>query len=77
MILVEKDGHKGIVIGRGGAMLKQVGTESRLELERLLASRVFLQLFVRVERGWREDPRVLDEIGVRGPDPTPSDSHSG
>jgi GTP-binding protein Era len=68
VILVDRDSQKGIVIGKGGSMLKQAGTEARLELERLLASKVFLQLFVRVERGWRQNARILDELGVRGPE---------
>jgi GTP-binding protein Era len=65
-LLVDKEGHKGIVIGRGGAMLKRIGTEARLEIERLLATRVFLSLRVRLEPGWRQSARLLDELGVRG-----------
>jgi GTP-binding protein Era len=67
-ILVERESHKGIVIGRGGRMLKEAGTAARLELEGLLATRVFLRLFVQVERGWRQDARILDDLGLRGPD---------
>jgi len=62
-INVEKDSQKGIVIGRGGAMLKEIGTKARLEMERFFASRVFLELFVRVAKDWTSDPRLLKEFG--------------
>jgi GTP-binding protein Era len=64
VILVERDSQKGIVIGKGGSLLKTVGTEARLELERLLGSRVALQLWVKVRRDWRNDDRTLREIGL-------------
>ncbi|MBW6486335.1 MAG: GTPase Era [Syntrophobacterales bacterium] len=62
-INLEKDSQKGIVIGRGGAMLKEIGTKARLEMERFFASRVFLELFVRVAKDWTSDPRLLKEFG--------------
>jgi GTP-binding protein Era len=65
-ILVERDSHKPIVIGRAGRTIKAIGTGARLELERLFATRVYLDLHVKVRPDWREDERVLDEIGVRG-----------
>jgi GTP-binding protein Era len=62
-INVEKDSQKGIIIGKGGAMLKEIGTKARLELEKFFASRVFLELFVRVAKDWTNDPRLLKEFG--------------
>ncbi len=62
-INVEKDSQKGIVIGKGGMMLKEIGTKARLEMERFFASRVFLELFVRVAKDWTSDPRLLREFG--------------
>ncbi len=53
---VEKDSHKAIVIGKGGARLKQVGTEARVAIEELTERRVFLKLWVKVARRWTEDP---------------------
>jgi GTP-binding protein Era len=63
-ILVEQDSQKGIVIGKRGEMIKRVGTEARLDLERFFDCRVFLELFVKVRRDWREDERVLKELGL-------------
>lgn len=63
VINVERDSQKGIIIGKKGAMLKKIGMEARLEIERFLATRVFLELFVRVRRDWSEDPRALKEMG--------------
>jgi GTP-binding protein Era len=62
-ILVEKDSQKGIIIGRKGDMLKRIGTQARKDIERLLDARVFLELFVKVSRDWREDRRMLKELG--------------
>ncbi len=64
-ILVERESQKAIVIGRGGSMIKRIGTEAREELERFFGARVFLDLRVKARAGWREDPRLLDEIGLR------------
>ncbi len=61
-ILVEKPGQKKILIGRGGSMIKTIGTEARLDLEQYLESRVFLDLHVRVEEDWRERRNVLADI---------------
>jgi GTP-binding protein Era len=65
-ILVERESQKPIVIGKAGAMIKQIGTAARVELQRFLGSRVHLDLRVRVKSEWRDDDRVLDDIGVRG-----------
>jgi GTP-binding protein Era len=63
-VFVERDGQKGIVIGKGGATLKAVGTAARREIEEFLGTKVFLGLFVKVRQGWREDARVLDQMGL-------------
>src|SRR5262249_61779063 len=62
--LVARPSHKAIVIGAGGERLREIGTLARQELERLLGTRVFLDLFVRVEPGWADDPRRLAELGL-------------
>jgi GTP-binding protein Era len=61
-ILVEKPSHKKIVIGRGGSRIREIGIAARLDLEELLDRRVGLELFVRLEPGWRESPRLLAEL---------------
>ena len=67
-ILVERDSQKPIVIGRGGDLIKQIGTEARKEIEPFLQSRVFLDLRVAVREQWREDDRLLDRLGVKPPE---------
>ena len=64
-IRVERDGQKAIVIGTGGAMLKKIGTLARQEMERLLGVRIYLDLHVRVEPGWREKPAFLNALDWR------------
>ncbi|HEX9114374.1 MAG TPA: GTPase Era [Nitrospirota bacterium] len=64
VIYVERDSQKGILIGKGGAMLKQIGTLARQDAEKLLGVRIFLKLYVKVKKGWREDERVLKNIGI-------------
>lgn len=63
-ILLERDSQKGILIGQKGRMLKQIGTEARLDLERLLNTQVYLELFVKVRPRWRDSEAILDEIGI-------------
>jgi len=63
VVLVERDSQKGIVIGRGGQMLKTIGSRAREELEPLLGTRVFLGLRVKVLKEWQRDPRALDRLG--------------
>jgi GTP-binding protein Era len=63
LILVERDSQKGIVIGKGGAMLKRIGTLAREELEPLLGTKVHLELRVKVQREWQRDPRALTRLG--------------
>jgi GTP-binding protein Era len=65
-IVVEKDSQKPIVIGAGGARLKQIGSEARRELERLFPPKVFLELFVKVEPQWRDSPSLVAELDYRG-----------
>jgi GTP-binding protein Era len=61
-ILVERESQKPIVIGKGGAMIKQIGTAARAELEQYLEKHVYLDLHVKVKSEWRDDERMLDEI---------------
>lgn len=63
-IHTERDSHKGILIGKGGSMLKEIGKRAREELERLLGCRIFLELFVRVDPDWTQNPRMLTEMGL-------------
>ncbi|HJZ68116.1 MAG TPA: GTPase Era [Blastocatellia bacterium] len=65
LIFVERPSHRSIVIGRGGARLKEIGSAARADIERLLGRRVFLSLFVKVRERWRDDERALDELGIR------------
>jgi GTP-binding protein Era len=63
-ILVERDGQKAIIIGKGGEMLKAIGTDARKEIEELLSAKVFLGLFVKVREHWREDKHTLHALGL-------------
>ena len=63
-ILVERESQKPIVVGTAGAMIKTIGTAARLELERFFDARVFLDLRVKVRSDWREDERILDDLGL-------------
>ena len=60
----ERNSHKGILIGKRGAMLKEIGTKAREELEALLGCKIFLELFIRVDEGWTRDPNALREMGL-------------
>ena len=62
-IVVERDAHKGIVIGEGGERLKRIGTQARQDLERLLDGKVFLELWVKVRGGWADDDAHLRSYG--------------
>ena len=66
VIWVESESQKGILIGKGGAMIRDIGTAARAEIEGLLGRRVFLDLKVRVRRGWRRDEDLLDRLGIEG-----------
>jgi len=63
VIYVEKDSQKGIVIGKGGRVLKAVGREAREEIEHLLEAKVFLDLWVKVWKNWRRDPKAVRAMG--------------
>ena len=65
LIICEKDSHKGIIIGKKGAMLKKIASESRYDLERLFGTKVFLSVFVKVKKDWRNSPSMLKELGYR------------
>lgn len=67
-IYVEKSGQKGIIIGKGGKMLKQIGINSRRQIEDLLGEKVNLHLWVKVQRNWRSDPQFLRRIGYNPKD---------
>ncbi|MDY0307232.1 MAG: GTPase Era, partial [Desulfovibrionaceae bacterium] len=64
VIYVARDTHKSMVIGKGGAMLKKVGTEARAEIEELLGQRSHLELWVKVREDWTEDPGFLRALGL-------------
>jgi GTPase len=63
-ILAERDTQKAILIGKGGAMMKEIGTRARKQIETFLGTHVYLGLFVKVRENWREDGAVLDEMGL-------------
>lgn len=60
---VERDSQKGMVIGKGGRLVRDVGTEARADLEKLFGAKVFLELNVKVEKGWQRDDDLLDRLG--------------
>jgi GTP-binding protein Era len=62
-INVERDSQKGIIIGKKGSMLKQIGTSARIDIEKLLGTKVYLELFVKVQKDWTKDKRMLKEFG--------------
>jgi GTP-binding protein Era len=64
-LLVERDSHKGIVIGKGGEMLKRVGSLARKEIEEMTGRKVFLELRVKVLEHWRDNPTILKQLGYR------------
>ncbi|GKV54324.1 GTPase Era [Sporosarcina sp. NCCP-2222] len=64
-IVVDRDSQKGIVIGKKGALLKEIGTKARHDIEMLLGSKVFLELWVKVQKDWRNKPGQLREFGFR------------
>jgi len=63
LIYVERDSQKGIVIGKGGARLKEVGTNARRQIEKLLGTKVYLELRVKVAKNWQQDPKLLGRLG--------------
>jgi len=63
-VIVDRESHKGMLIGAGGRMLKEIGTTARLELQKIFGTRVYLEITVRAERGWTRDSRKLEEFGL-------------
>ena len=63
-ILVDHDSQKPIVVGKGGEMIKRIGTEARRDLEEMLGGKVYLDLHVKVREDWRDDDRLLDQLGL-------------
>lgn len=64
-IYCERDGQKGILVGKGGKMLKKIGTSARLQMERMLGMKVYLELYVKAEPGWRDSRRFVEELDWR------------
>lgn len=67
-IIVERESQKGIIIGKGGRMIKEIGTRARTDIEALLGEKIFLDLFVKVQKHWRDRPLRLEELGYREED---------
>jgi len=65
VIFVERDSQKGIIIGKKGELLKEVGKQARKDMEALLGSRIYLELWVKVKKDWRNQERVLKDLGYR------------
>jgi GTP-binding protein Era len=64
-IYCERDGQKGILVGKGGKMLKKIGTSARIQMERMLETKVYLELYVKAEPGWRDSRRFIEELDWR------------
>lgn len=64
-IFCEKDSHKAIIIGKGGQMLKKIGQQSRFDIEKLLGSHVYLELWVKVKKDWRDSVSILKNLGYQ------------
>jgi GTPase len=64
-IYVEREGQKAIIIGKRGAMLKSIGSAARVDIEKLLNTKVFLELWVKVKKNWRNDKKLLNELGYK------------
>jgi GTPase len=62
-LYVERDSQKGIVIGKGGARLREVGTAARTQIEKLLGTKVYLDLHVKIAKNWQRDPKQLGRLG--------------
>jgi GTP-binding protein Era len=64
-VYCEREGQKGILVGKGGKMLKKIGTSARLQMEHMLGTKVFLELYVKAEPGWRDSRRFVEELDWR------------
>ncbi|MBR57181.1 MAG: GTPase Era [Myxococcales bacterium] len=76
-VVVERDSQKGMIIGRGGSMLKEVGTKARRELEGLLGKRMMLEIHVKVDDRWSDRPGALNRLGYQFQDETDLDGYGG
>ena len=65
-IYCEKNSHKGIIIGKGGSMLKKVSSMARLDMEKFMGTKVFLQTWVKVKEHWRDNPAAIQNFGYKG-----------
>ncbi len=63
-ILVDHDSQKAIIVGKAGSMIKRIGTDARMDIQELLGGKIYLDLHVKVRENWREDERMLDQLGV-------------
>ena len=63
LILVDKDNHKRMIIGDKGQKLKEMATSARMDMEKLLGKKVFLQCWCKVKSGWSDDERILKQLG--------------
>ena len=64
-VICERDSHKGIIIGKGGAMLKKIGSNARFEIEKMLERQVNLKLWVKVKKDWRDSDFLIKNFGYR------------
>jgi len=64
-IYCEREGQRGILVGKGGQMLKKIGTAARVQIERMLGTKVFLELYVKVQPGWRDSRGFVEELDWR------------
>lgn len=69
-VIVNKENHKGMVLGQGGKKIKRIGEESREALEKLLGKKIFLELHVRVKKNWMNDPKIMNELGYKKDEPS-------
>lgn len=67
-IIIERDSQKGIIIGKGGSMLKKIGTQARKDIEKLLGDKVYLELWIKVQKDWRDKQVYLTDFGYRKED---------
>jgi len=64
-IYCERNSQKGILVGKGGQMLKKIGTEARMQIQKMVGMKVFLELFVKVQPGWQDSRQFVDELDWR------------
>ena len=67
-IVCERDSHKGIIIGKGGAMLKKIGSAARFEVERMMEQKINLKLWLKVRKEWRDSELMMKNFGYRKED---------